>query len=127
MQNTHGTLFFACPVWLSHSTCLHALTAPGAEWDVPASTAILDLSGCRLSRIWKDFVGSALMIIFFSFFTFNTSGSVCFKYTSSMVVRLIAEEILQVLFLQVCLEPSIGREDHLSCHCWWAYARAMKV
>jgi hypothetical protein len=94
---------------------------------VPASTVILNLSGCRLSRIWKDFVGSALMIFFSSVFTFNIFRSVRFRYASSMVDRLVAEEILQVLFIQVCLEPSIGREDHLSCNDWWAYARAMMV
>ena len=114
-------------MWLSHSTCLHALTAPGAEWDVPANTVILDLSGCRPSRIWKDFMGSALMIIFSCVFTFNTSRSVRPRYASYIVDRLIAEEILQVPFAQVCLEPSIGREDHLNCNGWWAYARAIMV
>ena len=81
---------------------------------MPTSAVVFNLGSCWLPRIWKDFMGSALVIIFSSVFTFNTFRSVRFRYASSMVDRLIAEEILQVLFIQVCLEPSIGREDHLT-------------
>ena len=57
-------------MWLSDAARLDALAAPTAERDVPARSVVLDLGGCRLAWIRKDFVGSALQIIFGSLNSF---------------------------------------------------------
>ena len=63
-KHAHSPLLLARPVWLSDAARLNALAAPTAERDVSARSVVLDRGGCRLAWIRKDFVGSALQIIF---------------------------------------------------------------
>ena len=111
-------------MWFTDATCFDALLAPTAERKVSASTVIFDLSGCRLSGIWKDSVGGAPLITIFSVIVANGFGIVnlcaCNSYFAPMAVgNAIAELVRGVLLVQL-LQPSIGREDHLFRSCWWS-------
>ena len=113
----------------SHSARLDALAAPAAEWDMPTGTVIFDLCGGWFAGIGQDFVGCAPLISFIDFMAIIIFGnlSVCASssFNSSMVIiALVAEEILQLLLIHR-IQPLFGREDHLSCSCWWSYALAM--
>ena len=77
-------------------------------------------------------MGSALTIFFLRFTKLNISKT--FRACSSGLllvfwsdVRLVAEEIFQVLLIHVSLQLTLGCEDHLINSGWWAYARQVKV
>ena len=127
-KHAHGAFFFARSVWFSHSACFDALAAPAAVWNVSTRTVILDLCGCWLAGIGQDFAGCAPLIFFFSFsaLVIFRSPNICSSsmLTSSMVAVGFVKKIFQLLFIHR-LQPVVGREDHLSYVCWWAYALAM--
>ena len=63
-------------------------------------------------------MGGALLIFFFDFIRFNISRNcgVCLNslpFSSLVVAHPVAEEILEVLFIQISLQPSVGCTDHL--------------
>ena len=97
-------------------------------WNVSTRTVILDLCGCWLAGIWQGFVGCSHAIFFFSFTVISISRILIICSSSMLISSMVAvgfsKKIFHLLLIHR-IQPVVGREDHLSHVCWWAYALAV--